>query len=159
MPITLPDDPWKKIYRFLLSCPNIYVGNEATTRRFVEAVLWVTRSGAQWRLLPDTYGKWNTRYKQFARWCDKDVLTQMHHHFASASRLLLTVPSPVCGGRLKKNGGTENQALGRSQGGFSTKIHIAVDGLGNPLRIHLTPGQRHDIVEAEGLIIGYKSEM
>ena len=59
---------------------------------------------------------------------------------------------------LKKKGGTESQALGRSQGGFSTKNRIAVDGLGNPLRIHLTPGQRHDIVEAEGLIIGYNSE-
>ena len=64
----------------------------------------------------------------------------------------------MCGGRLKKNGGTENQALGRSRGGFSTKNHITVDGLGNPLRIHLTPGQRHDITEAEGLIIGYNSE-
>ena len=66
--------------------------------------------------------------------------------------------APVCGGRLKKKGGTENQALGRSRGGFSTKIHITVNGLGNPLRIHLTPGQRHDITEAEGLIIGYNSE-
>jgi transposase len=53
--------------------------------------------------------------------------------------------------------GTENQALGRSRGGFSTKIHITVDGLGNPLRMHLTPGQRNDIVEAEALIIGYNS--
>ena len=58
----------------------------------------------------------------------------------------------------QKNGGTENQALGRSRGGFSTKIHITVDGLGDPLRLHLTPGQRHDIAEAEALIIGYSSE-
>lgn len=62
------------------------------------------------------------------------------------------------GGRLKKNGGTENQALGRSRGGFSTKIHITVDALGNPLRLHLTPGQTHDIAEAEALIVGYNSE-
>ena len=58
----------------------------------------------------------------------------------------------------KKKGGTENQALGCSRGGFSTKTHITVDGLGNPLRIHLTPGQRNDIAEAEALILGYKSE-
>ncbi len=58
----------------------------------------------------------------------------------------------------QKNGGTENQALGRSRGGFSTKIHITVDALGNPLRLHLTPGQRHDIAEAEALIVGYNSE-
>ena len=46
MPITLPDDQLEKIYQFLLGCSNIYVRNEAGTRRFVEAVLWVARSGA-----------------------------------------------------------------------------------------------------------------
>ena len=34
-------------------------------------------------LLPDTYGKSNTLYKRFARWCDKGVFTQIHHHFAA----------------------------------------------------------------------------
>ncbi len=60
------------------------------------------------------------------------------------------------GWSLKKNRGADNQALGRSRGGFSTKIHITVDALGNPLRLQLTPGQRHDIAEA--LIVGYNSE-
>ena len=44
------------------------------------------------------------------------------------------------------------QALGRSRGGFSTKIHLSVDGLGNPLRFILTGGQRHDRTQAEALI-------
>jgi transposase len=55
----------------------------------------------------------------------------------------------------KKNGGQEEQALGRSRGGFSTKIHIAVDGLGNPLRLILTAGQCHDCPQAESLMEGY----
>ena len=38
MPITLPDDQWKKIYSFLLTCPTIYVGNEASTRRFMDGL-------------------------------------------------------------------------------------------------------------------------
>ena len=62
------------------------------------------------------------------------------------------------GSSLKTSGGQASQALGRSRGGFSTKIHIAVDGLGNPLHFMLTAGQRHDITCAEALIDGYNSE-
>ena len=58
---------------------------------------------------------------------------------------------PVLRG-LQKNGGQAEQALGRSRGGFSTKIHVTVDGLGNPLRLELTAGQRHDIIKAADLI-------
>ena len=54
---------------------------------------------------------------------------------------------------LKKNGEQADQALGRSRGGFSTKIHATVDGLGNPLRLQLTAGQRHDITVADEMIV------
>src|SRR5947209_2911297 len=56
----------------------------------------------------------------------------------------------------KKSGGQEAQALGRSRGGFSTKIHIAVDALGNPLCLLLTAGQRHDSPQASALIEGFE---
>lgn len=59
----------------------------------------------------------------------------------------------------KKNGGQEAQALGRSRGGFSTKIHIAVDALGNPLRFILTAGQSHDSPQAKSLIEGYAAQV
>jgi transposase len=58
----------------------------------------------------------------------------------------------LCRWCLKKNGGQAEQALGRSKGGFSTKIHVCVDALGNPLRFILTGGQRHDITQAEALV-------
>ena len=55
----------------------------------------------------------------------------------------------------KKNGSAEEQALGRSRGGFSAKVHILVDGLGNPLRLILTGGQRHDSTQATALLDGF----
>lgn len=55
----------------------------------------------------------------------------------------------------KKNG---EQALGRSRGGFSCKIHILVDSLGNPLRFLLSAGQRHDITQAQFLLEGVDFE-
>ncbi len=55
----------------------------------------------------------------------------------------------MCCWRAKKEGA---QSLGRSRGGFSTKIHLATDALGNALRFILTGGERNDITQAEQLI-------
>lgn len=64
----------------------------------------------------------------------------------------------LCGGSSQKNGGQETQALGRSRGGFSTKIHIVVEALGNPLDFVLTGGQVHDVTQAPVLLQGQRSE-
>jgi transposase len=58
-------------------------------------------------------------------------------------------------GRTKKEG---EQSLGRSRGGFSTKIHLATDALGNALRFILTGGERNDITQAEALVKDLRAE-
>ena len=50
------------------------------------------------------------------------------------------------------------QSLGRSRGGFSTKIHLATDALGNALRFILTGGERNDITQAEQLIENFSAD-
>jgi transposase len=57
-----------------------------------------------------------------------------------------------------QKGGSEDEAIGRSRGGLSTKISIGVDALGNPVRFILTAGQVNDICQAEGLISGFSFE-
>jgi len=54
--------------------------------------------------------------------------------------------------------GTQEQELGRSRGGFTTKIHAACDALGNPLRFFITAGQRSDYLKALDLIEGYEMQ-
>jgi len=84
MTVKLTDDQWQKILPVLQSCaPQIRLGAGRDCRRFLEAVLWILRSGAQWRLLPKQYGKWNSVYKRFALWSRLGIFEQLFEHFAS----------------------------------------------------------------------------
>jgi transposase len=51
-----------------------------------------------------------------------------------------------------------NEAMGKSRGGLSTKIHAAVDALGNPIRFILTAGQHSEIKQANELIQGFRTD-
>lgn len=61
----------------------------------------------------------------------------------------------MCGRRRKKSDPQEpsDHALGRSRGGFSTKIHILCDGHGLPLHFQLTAGQTHESTVLDELLV------
>jgi len=52
------------------------------------------------------------------------------------------------------SGGRGEQALGRSRGGFGTKVHVRVSGLGLPTKFILTPGQAADVTQRAALVAG-----
>jgi transposase len=78
----IPQPQWRKIYAFLKAHPDVYTVNQQDCRRFVEGVLWILRTGAQWRELPEQYGNWNSVYKRFARWEEKGIWAELHEAFA-----------------------------------------------------------------------------
>lgn len=158
----LDDSTWDKIDAYLKVRPKIHTGNEAACRIFVDAVHWIMRTGAQWRDVPEALGKGNTVFKRFARWSDKGIWAELHAHFIDEPDMeWLLIDStvvrahPCAAGAPKANGGQAEQALGKSVGGFSTKIHVTVDALGNPLRLLLTGGQRSDATQALALLEGF----
>src|ERR1700678_1774893 len=61
---------------------------------------------------------------------------------------------PHAAGARKSSGGQDAQSLGRSRGGFGTKVHVAVSGLLLPVVLLLSPGQQADVSHAKALLAG-----
>ena len=81
--VALTDEQWGTLWTFLVAHPRVYVGRPEACRRFLNAVLWVLRSGAQWRLLPAEVGRWNSVFQRFSRWSERGVWADLHRHVAA----------------------------------------------------------------------------
>ena len=127
-------------------------------RLFVNAVMWIAKTGAPWRDLPERFGNWNSVFQRFNRWCKNGVFQTIMEHLQDPDLGVLMLDSTVIRAHQHAAGAegssAEAEALGRSRGGFSTKIHVACDGLGKPVKIILTPGQAHDVTQGPALIAG-----
>ena len=65
------DEDYARIEPLLSGKPGTPGRNADDNRRFINAVLWIARTGAPWQDLPERYGKHNTVYKRFQRWAKK----------------------------------------------------------------------------------------
>ena len=67
----IADADWDRIKDFLPGRPGQTGWLAADNRRFVDAVLWIAKTGAPWRDLPERFGHWNSVWKRFDRWARK----------------------------------------------------------------------------------------
>src|SRR5438045_3416704 len=125
-------------------------------RLFVNAVMWIAKTGAPWRDLPERFGNWNSVFQRFNRWCKSGVFQSIMEKLEDPDLGVLLLDSTIIRAHQHAAGAkgscAEAEALGRSRAGFSTKIHVACDGVGKPVKIILTPGQDHDVTQGPALI-------
>jgi len=155
---------WKQLIAILRTRRDIKTRNESKLRRFIEAIWYMARSGCQWRLLPSIYGSWRAIHMRFKNWSDKGVWDYLFQQVKIVPDMEVTmidatiVRAHSCSAGYQKDSQVQ-EALGRSKGGFTTKIHALVDALGNPLKFILTPGQKHDITQAYSLVQNLENTM
>lgn len=132
---------------------------ELDVREFLEAVLYIDRTGVPWRDLPAVFGAWSAVYMRFKRWRENGVwaklwLAVVRPGAEGADKLFFD--STVVRAHPHAAGGGLDvaEAKGRSRGGYSTKIHLAVADEKTVVSVALTPGQAGDAPTFDALMEG-----
>ncbi|PRD40372.1 IS5/IS1182 family transposase [Phyllobacterium phragmitis] len=161
----LRDDQWERIKAFVPGGTKGKRGPRTNNRLFLDALLWMARSGGRWRDLPERLGDYRSVKRRYYRWIEMGVLDDMLAVLAREADLeWLMIDSTIvrahqhAAGARKQKGGPDAQGLGRSRGGLSTKIHAATEALGLPIRLIGSPGQRSDIAFAHDLVDGFEAK-
>ncbi|WP_443043178.1 IS5 family transposase [Streptomyces sp. HM190] len=143
-------------------------------RQLIDGIRFRVRTGVPWRDLPAEYGPWGRAYDLFRRW-QRDgtwhrIFTALQAR-ADAKELItwdINVDSTVCrahqhaAGARKKgscrrsrpaaSASSPDHGLGRSRGGLTTKLHLAVEQGQKPMSIVITAGQRGDSPQFEPVL-------
>lgn len=157
----LTDREWKSIRVFLPAERPSRPGRPwMPHRRVINGILFVLISGCSWRDLPEEFGKWNTVYRRLARWTREGLWDRIRRRLLHKlnqkkriNRQLWCIDGSVvrahrsAAGARKDAENPEKPALGRSRGGYTTKMHVLTDAAGILLSVTVTAGQKHEAPE------------
>lgn len=73
----LSDEQWQRVECLLPGQPGSPGRSGDNNRLFLDAVLWIVRTGAPWRDLPERFGDWNSVFQRFNRWAKKGIWQQV----------------------------------------------------------------------------------
>lgn len=125
-------------------------------RRVISGIVHVLRSGCRWRDCPPVYGPYTTVYNRWNRWSRRKVWQKLFEALRSVSpdedfQAIASTTAKAHRSAAGGKGGADAQAIGRSRGGRTTKIHAVCDGAGRAIAFEVTPGQRGDVRVAAAL--------
>ncbi|MCQ8774812.1 IS5 family transposase [Streptomyces telluris] len=143
-------------------------GRWKSHRTVINGILFRLRTGIPWRDIPARFGNWKTVHDRHRRWSAdgtwEKILRSVQADADAEGRIdwsVVSVDSTVCrahqhatgaphqsaripGRHARPAGHRPDEAIGRSRGGLTTKIHLASDGGCRPLAFLVTPGQWGD---------------
>ena len=131
---------------------------KVSNRRALNGILYILEHGCKWRALPERFGNWHTVYMRMSRWAHNGVLTTVFQRLQQEQLIDLDVLGldstsvkvhPDGTGALKKLG---PQAIGRSRGGLTTKIHMVAADARTAIIYAISPGQDHDAPHGRELL-------
>lgn len=133
----------------------------------INGILYVLHYGIPWRDMPSRYGSWKTAHSRFNRWSKNGVWEKIHEALCAeeaenqsssqdnpfdtmmVDSTCVPVHRTATSLRL---GPLDDRVIGKSVGGWTTKIHALVDGWGRPIKFVLTGGNVSDYTGAEYLL-------
>jgi transposase len=157
--IELTDDEWGLVKD--LFDPAVHRGVKGTIakREIVDAILWLARTGCQWRHLPDRFPDWQAVWSQWRRWRDNGTWAaamrvlareiRLRHKRKADPTMVMIDGQTVKGGRA---GPTFHEAGGR--GGYTrgAKRTILIEILGLPLAVSVESAKPHDVQSARRIL-------
>jgi len=131
------------------------VYNKPTHRNTLEGILYRMRTGCPWRDVPESFGDWSAIYRRFNLWSKKGVLMRIFRALRYEPDLewefidgsIIKAHQHSTGARTE-----DDEGIGKSVAGNTTKIHMAVDSYGLPIEFYITGGEVHDSKAAPTLI-------
>ena len=126
----------------------------------LNAILYVAEHGCKWRGLPKRFGNWHTIYTRMNRWSKVGVLDRMFEELQQAQIVRIKIEAVSLdshqhqGASRRHRGAKKNgpQAIGKSRGGWNTKIHMVAADARTAITFSLSPGQAHDAPEGRALL-------
>ena len=144
MRLMLTDEIWSRLEPVL---KTFKIHFSKKIRKFIEAILWKFRTGIQWRDLPEFFGKYSSVFNKFNRWSKKEIWQKIFFSLRTdIDNEWNFLDATVVKAHQHSSGasGHQDQAIGKSVGGHTTKIHTLVDSHGNLIDFVLSGGEVHD---------------
>ena len=148
----LTEKLWLTLKPILLDL-NIY--DKPNLRNIFEGILFRMRTGCPWRDIPCCFGMPNTIFKAFSRWSKSNKLMQLFKNLSKdIDREWLFMDGTHVRAHQHSSGAAsqKDEAISKSIGGNSSKIHMIVDACGNPYEFLITDGTTHDAKVAPELL-------